>query len=130
MVADVAAARGGVDHDHVARSDEAAEHRLVGVGPADGPHLAVVALEDDFQIGLELAFDFIDVGGPPVVALSGMTLGVPMGEVRAPPRPGAAAHDVFAGDEVEALPPPLILLLDQFFDFRNLLGVHVGEIPF
>ena len=119
MVADVPAARGRVHHHHVAGLHEAAEHGLVGIGTADGPHFAAVALEEDLQVGRELVFDHVDIGGPPVVALPGVPFGVPMGKVRAGAGPGPAAHDVFAGDEIDATVSPLILLVDQPLDFGD-----------
>ncbi len=48
VMADMAAGRSRVDHNHITGADKTAENRLVGIGAADGPDLGVIAFEKDF----------------------------------------------------------------------------------
>ena len=124
MMADMATGRGGVDNRHIPRPDEAAKDRLIGIGTADGPDLAMIALEDELKVILQPAFDFIDVRRSPIIPFPRMPLGVAMGEIRTGLGSGPLAHYVFAGDEVDAPIPPLVLLLDEVLDFRYFFLIH------
>jgi hypothetical protein len=45
-----------------------------------------------------------------------MSFSVAMSEIRTQHLTGSAAHHVFAGDEIDGINPPLVLLSDSFLD--------------
>ncbi len=103
VVADVPAGRRGVHHDDVPRADVAAEDGVVGDGPADGPHVGVLAVEQRLHVLLQQALDLVDDLRSLVVALSGMALRVAVGEIGAHDPAHAPAGDVLTGDEIDAV---------------------------
>ncbi|MCX7030624.1 MAG: hypothetical protein NTU62_10975 [Spirochaetes bacterium] len=60
VVADVAAARGGVHHHLVAGPDVAAEDRVVRDRAADRPYVRVPAAEEALHALLQQALDLVD----------------------------------------------------------------------
>ena len=116
LMADVAAAGRRIRQDDVARPDVAAEDGLIRVGAGDGADLAVQAREERLQVALHVGLDGVNLVRALIIAFAGVSFGVAMAEVGTHHAAGAAAQDLFAGDEVDAGTAPLFLFADERLD--------------
>ena len=121
MMADMAAARRGIDHHDIARLNERAEHRVVRQIAAHGANVSLTAMKERLDAFRHARFDFVNNIRALIIAFAGVAFGVAVREIRRHDVPRPAAHGVFAGNQIDRAGSPFILLLRQGFYVRDLL---------
>ena len=116
------AAAGQVHAQHgVAGLAQREEDRLIRLGAGMGLHVGVVRVEQPLGAIDADVLDHVHVFAAAVIAMSGIALGVLVGEHRAHRSHDRLGHDVFRGDQLQVVALALKLLHHDVADLRVVL---------